>query len=207
MSPVQFWEGPPWNPRGRGHPAPSFIIQGRKCGARRRGGRVLRKLPVLGSGGKSDLRNRHAPPRLLELAPAAFRIEPAFLRFSGGPRFPAGRNGFRRFPDQCDQTNLRVLAVPLLRSEPPGLDDQHPCDAHPPPRQPDEALPHVIGQRPGIPDIEPELDRRRHLVDVLPPGPRGPTEPFQDLAFVEGDRFGHADHGFILAHGSFMMKA
>src|SRR3990172_11374987 len=55
-------------------------------------------------------------------------------------------------------------------------------------------------------DVEAKLDRRRHLVDVLPPGTRGADEPFQNLAFVEEDRLRDADHGFILAHGSFMMK-
>src|SRR3989304_2556551 len=55
-------------------------------------------------------------------------------------------------------------------------------------------------------DVEAKLDRRRHLVDVLPPGTRGADEPFQNLAFVEEDRLRDADHGFILAHGSFLMK-
>src|SRR3989337_1770343 len=56
-------------------------------------------------------------------------------------------------------------------------------------------------------DVEAKLDRRRHLVDVLPPGTRGADEPFQNLAFVEEDRLRDADHRFILAHGSLMMKA
>src|SRR3989304_9864138 len=56
-------------------------------------------------------------------------------------------------------------------------------------------------------DVEAKLDRRRPLVDFLPPGTRGADEPCQNLAFVEEDRLRDADHRFILAHGSLMMKA
>jgi len=43
-------------------------------------------------------------------------------------------------------------------------------------------------------DVEPKLDRRSHLVDVLPAGARGADESFPYLAFREEDCLRNANH-------------
>src|SRR3990172_9389336 len=159
------------------------------------------------SGGISVFRNRYPSSCLLGFTSPVLALQPAFLRFPARPGFPAGRDGFCRPAEQPDQAVPCVLAVALLRAEPSRLEDQHAFAGHPLPPPANQAFPHRTGQGPGMSDVEAKLDRRRHLVDVLPPGTRGAYEPFLDFAFVEEDRLRDADHGFILAHGSLTIKA
>ena len=61
-------------------------------------------------------------------------------------------------------------------------------------RQREEPRLHVGRQRRG-PDVEAELDRGRHLVDILATRARAPDEALVDLTIVEDDGVGDADQG------------
>ncbi len=55
------------------------------------------------------------------------------------------------------------------------------------PAKPDQPFAHPFGQGPGVGHVEAQLDRRRHLVDVLPTGPGGADEPLLDVALVDAE--------------------
>ena len=63
-------------------------------------------------------------------------------------------------------------------------------------RLPESAISRVLiseGERRSI-DVESELHRGRHFVDVLPARSGGADEPLLDLAFVDGERVGDLNH-------------
>src|SRR5690606_34304345 len=90
--------------------------------------------------------------------------------------------------DEVAQTLARVLAVALLGAEALGGDHQHALRGHPPVAARKQALAHRLRQRWRAGDVEAQLDRRRHLVDVLAAGTRRADETLHDLVFGDSYR-------------------
>ena len=98
----------------------------------------------------------------------------------GGLRQPGrgaflGRNGCQL--DQFHQALTRGFAVAGLGAVLAAVDHQHAVGQRLAPGERLETQLHVWRQR-RVVDVEAELDRGRHLVDVLATGTRGPHEPF-----------------------------
>src|SRR3984893_14779253 len=112
-----------------------------------------------------------AAPRHFHRAPPFLRCEPPFTRgcFRSG-RF-APLLAPRRLLWPWDETRARGLAVLRLRAMFAAVDQQHAVGTHPASGERDDPLLHVGRQR-RLAHVEAELDRRRHLVDVLSAGPR-----------------------------------
>jgi hypothetical protein len=100
----------------------------------------------------------------------------------------------RRSPDQIDQPLERVLAIALLRSVPPGVEDEHALVGHAPAGEALQPLAYGVGQCRRAPHIESELHRRRKLVDVLAAGTGRANEALLDLSLVDGDAIAYLDH-------------
>src|SRR5512146_1265579 len=90
---------------------------------------------------------RHRAPGALDLALVALRIQSS--GFGGQRRFrPVARLGpLGRPPDQLDQALHDILAIAVLATILPRIDDQHAVVRDLPPGQPYEALAHVTRER------------------------------------------------------------
>src|SRR3954469_1731098 len=100
------------------------------------------------------------------------------------PRGAARLRAVRRLLDEGDEPAAGRLAVHRLRAVLPAVDDQDALGREPLAGERDEPRLHLGGQR-RRPDVEAQLHRRRHLVDVLPARTRRADEALLDLALVE----------------------
>ena len=132
-------------------------------------------------------------------AAKAFFTQPAFLRLNRRYGFPPMTDGFRCFSDPSNQPVLCIPAVLLPGAETIRIDDQYPLTGDSLPGEPDQPLAYLLGKRSGVADIETQLHRGRHLVDVLPAGAGRPDESLPDLVLVELDGARHADHSFMVS--------
>src|SRR5690606_28695758 len=133
-------------------------------------GSRLRSIPIAAA----------ASAAALDVTAFALGVEATLLRRAG---WPGGDALFRRVQagfDEVRQPLARVLAVALLGAEALRAEHQHAVAGHAPvaPRQ--QAFAHRFGQRRRIGDVEAQLHRRGHLVDVLPARPRRTHEAFDD---------------------------
>src|SRR5215471_14140200 len=107
---------------------------------------------------------------------------------------PARYGRRRRAADQLDQAFARIDAILRLGAVALRRDHQHAVGGHPPSGEPFEANAHV-GRQGRTRDVEAQLDRGRKLVDVLPAGTGRADEAFLEVALVDRDAAGDADHG------------
>ena len=135
-------------------------------------GPPLRCLPLDGG----SVKIRRCPAHLFNHTPLLLALDPTLLRRFGGFGFFPGFGLLRGLPDQLHKPLDRVLAVPFLRAELPGLDDEDAVLGDAPACQADETRAHITGQRRRIPHIEPELNGRGHFVHVLSAGAGGTDE-------------------------------
>src|SRR6185437_14982760 len=127
-------------------------------------------------------------------------FEAPALRTQRGPGLVArpGRRG--RATDEIDELFARLHAVALLGAVALSDDDEHALVGKPSARQMLEPLTHGREQRGRMPDVEAQLHRRRQLVDILAAGAGRADEILFDLALVEADAVGDADHGIMLLY-------
>src|SRR5207244_7709851 len=92
------------------------------------------------------------------------------------------------------QPRQGVIAVALLGAVALRRDDEHAILGQAAAGEPREPRAHGLGKRRRSPHVEPELHGGVELVDVLPARTRGTDEALLDLALVDGDFFGDADH-------------
>ena len=127
-------------------------------------------------------------PRSCFTSPRRFFVA---IRFSRAPAFGfVGRLFFGRVAACCEkraQPRARGLPVLRLRSMLAAVDEQHVVRDHAVAGEIAQTLLHVVGQRRSA-DVEAQLDRRRHLVDVLPARSRGANEAFFYVFLVQHDR-------------------
>src|SRR5262245_26128372 len=138
-------------------------------------------------------------PQALDGGAAFFRFEPALARTRGRLGGPARSRRYRSASDQVDEAVARVLTVAFLGAMALRVDPQHALAREPAARQPLEAQAHRIGQVERAAHVEAQLHRARELVDVLPAGARRSNEAFIELALVDGDAVGDADHRHAIA--------
>src|SRR6476619_1607567 len=140
------------------------------------------------------LRSWLALPQVLDGGPALLGLQPALARargrLGGTPRNRRDRCAL----DQFDQTVARVLAVALLGAMALCADDQHAVAGEAAAGEALEPGAHVIGEVGRAAHSETRLHGAREHVDVLPARPRGADEAFIQLAVVDGDAAGDADH-------------
>jgi hypothetical protein len=89
--------------------------------------------------------------------------------------------------EQGFQAIQRVLAILFLGAVTAGIDDQDAFGGHAPPGQAFETPSDIRGQGRAVSGVEPQLDRRRGLVDVLSPGAVGAYKSQRDFAAWDGD--------------------
>src|SRR5215510_281469 len=117
-----------------------------------------------------------------------------FCRLGRSPRLRRDRG----LADQVDQALQRVVAVALLGAVALRRDDHHAIVGEPAAGQPFEPRAHRVGQRWRVAHVEAQLYGGRDLVDILPARTRGADEALLDLALVDGDRIGDADHLLVI---------
>src|SRR5262249_13003997 len=133
------------------------------------------------------------------------RLESAPLRGGGRPGRMARLRWLGRAPDQFDEPFARLLAVALLGAGALGDDDEHAPRPGPPAGPALEAGGHVGMQRRRMAHVEAQLHCRRQLVDILAAGTGRAHEALLDLALVDANALGDADHGgpvIVLAYDS-----
>jgi hypothetical protein len=100
------------------------------------------------------------------------------------------------------RSTSRSSASCRLRAVSAGVDHQHAVAGHPPAGQRGQALADLVGQRGRVGRVEPELDGRGNLVDVLPARARGADELHLDLALVQHNVRRDANHAASIARPS-----
>ena len=134
------------------------------------------------------------PPIFLDAAPLLLFLQPLELRRICRFRWTAifGSNG--GFADQDGEPVDCSLPIPVLTTKLTGGQDQN------------AVLRHFLSSEFGKPfinrsrkiravlGVEPDLDSRLYLVDILPAGARRPDEAFADLVVIEDDICGYPDH-------------
>ena len=146
-------------------------------------------LSVRGCVGNSLVCGR-CGPGLLDPGAVRLGLQPAS---PGSRRRPGGdpwRGWFHCTLDQSQQRIQRSLPIALLGPMPLRRDQQCSLLREPLAGELTQSHLHVIRQ-PGGGGIEPQLHRRRDLVDVLPAGSRRTDETFADRPLV--NRYGRCD--------------
>jgi hypothetical protein len=132
--------------------------------------------------------------RVSGVSRAALALQISALALVFEATLPAGAGGAGRQPHldrahgpahQSDETRDRIGPVARLGAKALGGDDEYAVAADAPVGGMEEARAHLRGQRARAPDVEPQLHRAGHLVDVLPARTGGPNEPELQLILVE----------------------
>ena len=130
-----------------------------------------------------------AAARGLDLPALRLAFEPAQLRAVGRLGRPALARRHGHGLHQCVQARQRVGAVHLLAAVVLRLDDDHAVARDARVGQREQARLHGVGQRRGA-DVEAQVHRARHLVDVLPARALGADRGELDLVRVDDERRG-----------------
>src|SRR5512140_744763 len=99
--------------------------------------------------------------------------------------------------EKIDKPVDGVLAVLRLRAVAACVDDEHAVGSHPAAGDGPQAQLHLGRQRRRGGRVEPKLDGRRYLVDVLPAGTGGADEGQAQFGFVNRDGWRDFDHSWI----------
>lgn len=100
--------------------------------------------------------------------------------------------------NQIDQPFDRIGSVAFAGSEPFGGDNDHAVAIEPSPGQAAETVARVRIDRARCLDIEAQLDRCLDLVDVLSARPAGAKKVQFDLALIQSDGRGDANHAAMM---------
>src|SRR5215475_1948001 len=130
----------------------------------------------------------------LDAAAAPLALEAAHLGAERWPGRSARRRSHSRGTDELDKPRQRVLAVALLGPITLGRDHEHAVAGQPPPREPLQPRPHLVGQRRGTAYVEAQLHRGGKLVDILPARTGRADETLRDLVIVNRDVVVDVDH-------------
>jgi hypothetical protein len=117
---------------------------------------------------------------------AGFRLAPRFGLLSG-------------LSHQSDQALARISAVLLLGAEPAGIDDKGSLPGNPAAADAQQPPANILGQGSGIDDVESQLDRSRHAIDILAAWSGGPDEFFLDFVLIQRNVFIHLNHSQRIA--------
>ncbi len=131
---------------------------------------------------------------MLLLAVLALGLQAFLSRSQRGARLMPGLGFFERFLDQGYQPLDGVEAILFLSTVAFSLDNQDTVIGHAAAGQLDQAFFYVGRQAGCAADVEPQLSRRRYLVDVLPPGARRAHEIDLYFILVNRDRRADFDH-------------
>jgi hypothetical protein len=101
-------------------------------------------------------------------------------------------------PDQRFEAPQSHLAVALLRARLARLDDEDSLLRHTPARKLDQAFADRVRQRRRVSDVETQLHRRRHFINILTPRPRCANEVELQFAFIYRDRVGYPNQRTLL---------
>src|SRR3954447_25113208 len=123
----------------------------------------------------------------LHFRPLALLAEALLALTLARPRCAARLRAVRRLLDEGDEPGTGRLAVHRLRAVLAAVDHQDAFGREPLAGERDQPRLHLGRQRRPV-DVEPQLHRRRHLVDVLSARTRGADEALLDLALVERQR-------------------
>src|SRR6266566_2864759 len=134
------------------------------------------------------------PTLLFEVGAPRFPGEPAFARGGARPGWTARPGRLGGTANERDEAGERVRPVAFLGTVALCRDHQHAFLRQATAGEPREAHPHRLGQRTRMAQIEAELHRAGHLVDVLAAGARGADEAFFQLALVQGEVVADRDH-------------
>ena len=137
--------------------------------------------------GRGDIAQSAPVVRRLSALTAPRRVFSSSRRALEASVGRVARRGFGRscaFVMQRRKTRAGVLAVARLARELLGEDDDHAILGRSRAGELDEADRDIVRQARRAPDVEPELDRARYLVDILPARTRRTDEAFDDLALV-----------------------
>ncbi len=149
-------------------------------------------------GDRALVRRGAFAARLLDAAALLLGLSPSFLHRACEPGLDPPLRHDAGAMNKLHKSFARVGPVLLLRTEPVGADDEHAIAGDAPTTQSLQAYAHIGGKAAGAPHVEPELDRGRHLVDVLPARSRSADEVFFDLRFRDGDGNWPSTYGGIL---------
>ena len=121
--------------------------------------------------------------QLLDRAAPFFRRDSLLARGGLRLRGPPFLGAACRVLEKRGEPGSRRLAILRLRAMLPAVDEQDIVCNHAAAGEAPQTLLHLVGQRRAA-HVETQLDRRRHFVDVLPAGPRGPHESLFDVLLV-----------------------
>ena len=134
------------------------------------------------------------PASGLDLSALDLGIDPAALRAARRPGRPALQRHRCGAVDQCLQARQRIVAIAVLAPVALGLDDDDAFIGDPLIVAEEQAILDRIGQRRGA-DVEAQVQRCGHLVDILPTRAlRADCRPF-DLGRVDGDHHARPGNG------------
>src|SRR5262249_24136424 len=136
-------------------------------------------------------RLRRAQP--LEPGATLLCLQPALARCGGRARGAPLARPDAGAPYQLDQPIQRILPVARLGAMALRIDHQHALAREATAGKPRQPPPNRVG-RARLVDVEAKLHRGRDLVDVLPAGSRGPQEALLDVALVDQEAGGDANH-------------
>src|SRR6056297_1394014 len=131
----------------------------------------------------------HLAAHLLGLQP------PAFLR-PGHPRRHPSLRRLQRPGDEFRESFSGDFAIACLAPGFADLNQQGPVRGPATSREPLQPPLDRLGKRRRPRGLEPQLHRRRDLVDVLTPGPRGADELLGDFPVLDGEGVGYAERHF-----------
>ena len=140
------------------------------------------------------LRGMNGLSRRLNFAALSFLLQTPFPLGHSRSCLYAALGSFGRPSNQCDQTVQRILTIALLGAKALGLDDDNALIGHPFSGQSGQPVTDITRQIGGFGRVEPELDGRGHLVDILPAGSRGTDEIIPDIPFVNPNMGGDLNH-------------
>src|SRR5262249_6387047 len=149
-------------------------------------------------GTQSSIRRRPALTHRLDAAAPLLVVDAAPARCLGGPGRAARHRPHGRGADELGQALERIGAVALLGAVVLRRDHQHAVAREPSAREPLEPRAHLVGERGRTAHVEAQLHRGRELVDVLPARAGGADEALDELALVERDMVGDADHDWLV---------
>src|SRR5690606_35768561 len=114
-------------------------------------------------------------------------LEPFLSLGERHARLLARLRAMRGALDQVHEPRKRFGPVAFLRAVLVGANDDLALGREAASRELLQPRAHVVGQLRTPAETKSQLDRRRHLVDVLAPRPRGANEALLDVALVEGE--------------------
>jgi hypothetical protein len=134
-------------------------------------------------------------PDAFDLTATALVFKSSLYRSRGRPRFEAALLPLGRLANQGREPLSCVVAVFVLRSEPPGMDYNDTLISETFASQAHKPVTHILRQRGGVGRVKAEFHGCRHLVDILASRTRGEDKLLPDFIFLDGYGRCNSNHG------------